>query len=163
MPAVSVSDSGPLIAFSRIGRLDILEQLFNTIWIPDAVYYEVGADGRSWPGSQTIASSTCIQRRTVSDLSLMQRFPGNIHAGEGEAIVLALELERPLLIDERRGRSFAATLGIHVFGSLRVIAEAYRQEMLTDPGSLVAAMIRSGYWIDHRLLETLIDNLDTRV
>ncbi len=157
-----VSDSGPLIAFSKIGRLDILERLFDMVLIPDAVYYEVGADGSHRPGAQAIASSTCIQRRTVSDLSLTQQFPNNIHAGESEAIVLALELQYPLLIDERRGRNFAAALGIHVFGSLRVIAEAYRQEMLTDPSLVVSAMILSGYWIDSRLLETLIDNLDTR-
>ena len=77
-----VSDSGPLIAFSKIGRLDILERLFDTVWVPDAVYHEVGADGSHRPGAQAIASSVCIQRRTASNLSLMKRFPNNIHAGK---------------------------------------------------------------------------------
>ncbi len=41
MPEPPVSDSTPLIAFARIGRLDLLEQLFGTILVPPAVHQEI--------------------------------------------------------------------------------------------------------------------------
>ena len=38
-----VVNSTPLIALGRIGRLDLLKQLYQEIIIPDAVYREVTA------------------------------------------------------------------------------------------------------------------------
>ncbi len=38
---IVVADSSPLIAFSRIGRINLLEELFGEIIIPDAVYHEL--------------------------------------------------------------------------------------------------------------------------
>ena|SRR3989304_1858844 len=36
-----VADSSPLIAFCRIGKINLLEELFGVIIIPDAVYNEL--------------------------------------------------------------------------------------------------------------------------
>ena len=35
-----VSNSSPLIFLSKIGRLDVLTQIFNKVYIPYAVYEE---------------------------------------------------------------------------------------------------------------------------
>jgi predicted nucleic acid-binding protein len=47
---IVVADSGPLIALSRIGHLELLPQLFGRVQIPNAVFREVtqgAAEGRS--------------------------------------------------------------------------------------------------------------------
>jgi predicted nucleic acid-binding protein len=36
-----VADSGPIIVFARIGRLDLLRQVVGELIIPDAVYEEL--------------------------------------------------------------------------------------------------------------------------
>jgi predicted nucleic acid-binding protein len=36
-----VADSGPIIAFARIGRLDLLRQVVGELLIPAAVYEEL--------------------------------------------------------------------------------------------------------------------------
>src|SRR5260221_9094422 len=41
----AVSDTSPLIAFSAIGRLDVLRQVFDSILIPQAVVDDVVAKG----------------------------------------------------------------------------------------------------------------------
>ena len=46
-----ISDSGPIIAFSRVGRLDILKRLFGHVIIPDAVYEELVVMGKGRPAS----------------------------------------------------------------------------------------------------------------
>lgn len=49
-----VSNSTPLIALSRIGKLDILRVVFGTIAIPEAVFNEVVKDGASRPGANEV-------------------------------------------------------------------------------------------------------------
>jgi len=50
-----VSDASPLIALDRIGRLDLLRELFGTVTVPPAVAAEVFAD-REPPAWVTVAS-----------------------------------------------------------------------------------------------------------
>ncbi len=150
-----VSDSGPLIAFGKIGRLNLLETLFRRVLIPDAVFHEVVVAGRGRPGSRNVAKSAWLERRPLTDRAPLAQLPSNIHAGEREAILLAHTLGLPLLIDERRGRSFAGSIGVEVFGSLRVLVEAYRRGIIDDAAALAEQMVVSGYWISPALRSTL--------
>lgn len=150
-----VADSGPLIAFARIGRLDLLETLFRRVLIPDAVFHEVVVAGRGRPGSQNVAASSWLERRPLTDRASLARLPPNIHAGEREAILLAHTMGLPLLIDERRGRRFAEGIGVEVFGSLRVLVAAYRRGIIADAAVVAEEMVASGYWISPALRSTL--------
>ncbi|MGA1839023.1 MAG: DUF3368 domain-containing protein [bacterium] len=38
---IFISDSGPIISFSRAGYLDLLQQVINELLIPEAVYREI--------------------------------------------------------------------------------------------------------------------------
>lgn len=44
---IVVSDASPLVALARVSRLEILEQLFGRVLIPDEVHAELiaGSDG----------------------------------------------------------------------------------------------------------------------
>ena len=46
---IVVSNSSPLIALSRIGRLDILASFYKRILVPAEVHHEVIVDGRGLP------------------------------------------------------------------------------------------------------------------
>ena len=43
---IVVSDSGPLIALAKIGKLNVLRELFGEIIIPKAVWIEVVERGK---------------------------------------------------------------------------------------------------------------------
>ena len=115
-----VADTGPLIAYAHLHRLPLLRQVVNTVLIPDAVFDELVTRGRGRPGSSEAAEGIWIQRRTLSDHEVSAEFPAHIHAGEREAILLAQELNLPLLIDEQRGREIVLARGLDVIGSLRI-------------------------------------------
>lgn len=147
-----VADSGPIIAFARIGRLDLLRQVVGELAIPEAVYEELTGQGHERPGAAEVARGEWIQRRIVGDHAMVAHLPHVLHAGEREAIVLAQELHAQLLIDEQRGRNMATARGITVLGSLRILIEAKQRGLIDRAQPLLDAMLAAGYWIDEDLL-----------
>lgn len=116
------ADSWTEIKIKRLTRF--LRQVVGTVLIPDAVFDEVVARGRGRPGSSETAAGIWIQRRTISDHEALSQFTVPLHNGEREAILLAEELNAPLLIDEHRSREIALARGLNVIGSLRILREA---------------------------------------
>lgn len=58
-----VANSTPLIVLGRIGRLDILKELYHEIFIPTAVYREVTA----------IGDEACIQIKNANEWIRVER------------------------------------------------------------------------------------------
>ena len=118
---MTVADSGPLITFGRMGRINLLRNVLGTLAIPPAVYAEVAGNFPDRPGAEEVATSDWIQvRKPTADYS-DQPFPPHLELGEREAILLAQQLNSRLLMDNLAGRQEAERRGLEVFGSLRVI------------------------------------------
>ena len=152
-----VADSSPLIALCRIGRLELLHELFGQLMLPDAVWREVAASHPEKTGASAIVSSSWIERRDVQDVPLVTLLRQDLGAGESEAIVLAREVKADLLLmDERRGRSAAKRLGITCTGLVGVLLEARRRGVLADPAG-VGEELRNlaGFWIAEELMDLL--------
>ena len=81
-----VADTGPLIVFARIGRLALLQQVVETVIIPDAVYDELITRGRGRPGAQALSQSAWIEHESIGDPGATQHFPNILEQGEREAI-----------------------------------------------------------------------------
>ena len=81
-----VSNASPLINLARIGKLDLLRQLYGEVLVPQAVWQEVVLDGAERPGADEVKTSTWIQMRTIGDQRLAQALRQELGAGEAEAI-----------------------------------------------------------------------------
>lgn len=147
-----VADAGPIIAFARIGRLDLLEQVLGELVIPDAVYADLVTKGIGKPGADEVAQSNWIRRLAVTDHAPFALLPSALHHGEREAIVLAQEHKAQLLIDEKHGRQAAVERGLVVFGSLRVLTAAKRQGLIDQVNPVLEAMLSVRYWIDVEII-----------
>jgi uncharacterized protein len=51
---IVISNSSPLINFGALGRLDILQTLYGSLFIPEAVYHEIVVAGRHYPSAAEI-------------------------------------------------------------------------------------------------------------
>ena len=89
-----VADSGPLIAFFGIGRLDLLQQVVGTLLIPDAVYEEMVMGRQEQSRAADMGQNPWIQRKAVVNREALSLLPSQLHAGEREAILLAQELHQ---------------------------------------------------------------------
>ena len=129
-----VSDASPLIALARIGQLDLLPKLYETLLLPDAVWNEVVSRGGGLPGASATRTAEWIMPRTVQNRTLVQALRQDLDAGEAEAIALAIEIDPELLLmDEKRGRETARHLDLEYIGIIGVLIEAKHS-------GLVAAM-----------------------
>ena len=104
---IVVSNSSPLIALARIGRLNLLASFCKRILIPAEVQYEVTVAGRGLPGAEEVRKAPWIEvvpQKSPADPSLTQACQ-SLGAGERGAILLAKSLEADLvLLDDRKAR-----------------------------------------------------------
>jgi predicted nucleic acid-binding protein len=83
-----VVDTGPLIALSKTGHLDLLPRLFDNIVIPAAVLGEIAKPGDMRPGSE-IQDRPWMETRGVSMATRLElQKSRDIAAGEAEAILI---------------------------------------------------------------------------
>jgi len=66
---IVVSDSSPLITLDKLGRLDLLQQLFTTITIPEQVYMEVVVSGYGMAGADSTAAAKWIHVQPLPNAS----------------------------------------------------------------------------------------------
>lgn len=142
-----VADAGPIIAYARLGRLELLRQVTGDLVLPEAVYDELVVQGRGKPGAAEVAQSRWMRRASIRDRDAVARFPPVLGAGEREAIVLAAEHGATLLTDDLRARAVAEARGIEVVGVLWVLGEAKRRG-LVPAVRLIVDELRA---IDYRL------------
>jgi len=114
-----VSDTTTLIVLGKIGRFDLLENLFCKIYIPKEVFLEVSKKSDGIAG--IIDKNRLFEIKELSDLSLLKILDGILDKGESEAIVLAKELDLMLIIDEKKGRAIAKNMGLDIIGLLGVL------------------------------------------
>ena len=109
--SIVISDTSPLTNLAAIGRFELLKSLYGELYIADAVYQELNAQARSWPGWDEVMAARWIHRQTVQNHLLVLALRQDLDAGESESIVLALELNAEIiLMDERDGRHKAQGL-----------------------------------------------------
>ena len=86
---IIVSDSSPLISLAILRKLDVLEQIFNRLWIPKAVYDETTMKDRPYSKELELFSKHRIKE--VQNVLAVRMLLNELDIGESEAIVLALE------------------------------------------------------------------------
>ena len=132
---IIISDTTPIISLIKINRLDLLEELFGEVLIPDAVFRELTTNVTFKEEADIVKSSEFIKVSSIQNrksLEILQAASG-LDAGESEAIILADELKSDvLIIDEKRGRKVAQNLGIAITGTIGILIQAYHEKILSE-------------------------------
>mgnify|MGYP001237658274 CR=1 FL=1 len=147
-----VSNAGPLIALARIDHLDLLEELYNEIVVPPAVSHEIMRDP-DLPGALSLKQAPWLRVEAVNDRTAVERLRFWLDQGESGAIILAQELDATLLIDERRGRTIAAALGLQYTGTVGMLLAAKQNGHVERVMPLLDALIVAGIRLSNRLYE----------
>ena len=120
MSKIIISDTSCFIVLSKIGQLEILQQIFNTIVTTPEIADEFGETLPDW-----------VELVAVKDRSKQQLLATQIDKGEASAMALALEIENSwLIIDDYKARKLAKTLRIDYLGTIGVILLAKQKGII---------------------------------
>jgi predicted nucleic acid-binding protein len=160
-----VCDAGPLIHLHEISALDLLAD-FGRVLVPDAVWSEVR---RHRPAALLENNLTWErinpERSAPPDLETLSQVL-SLHAGESEALRLALEYPSALLLtDDTAARLAATSLGITARGTIGILIRAIRRQQRTK--SQILALLRSlptssTLHLKHSLLDTVIREVENQ-
>lgn len=154
-----ISNAGPLIYLSVLNRFPLLEELFGTVFVPEAVYQEVALHGRGQPGAgevQAAIAAGWLVRRPVTDRIGVDALLDVLHAGEAEAIVLSRELDiGRVLLDDRAARSKAQLMGLTATGTIGILLLAQRAAMIEDIRPDLDRLMESNIRISRQLYDRL--------
>ena len=149
-----VSDSTTLIILSDLKRLDLLSNLFKEVIIPQSVYDEITV-------KQPLVSAPFIHTRTVDESKLLTTLLSLLDRGESEAIALAVEMEMPLIIDEKKGRKIARNLHVNIIGLLGILYLNIQKGFLTqtEAQTFLKDAVLHGYRISQQLIDEMFSTL----
>jgi predicted nucleic acid-binding protein len=155
-----VSNASPLINLSRIGRLDLLPQLYGELTVPEAVWRKVVLESAGQPGAKEIEAASWIQVQAATNRQLIQALQQALDSGEAEAIALALEIGAEfLLMDERLGREMALHMGVRCIGLIGILVEAKRRGEIGEIQPLLTALRDvAGFWVSEALYQRVLQD-----
>lgn len=159
---IIVSDTSPINNLAAINHLHLLQQLYETVLIPEAVYRELTDPNFPVAGATEVQTFIWIQTRPVQDRILVEALSNELDIGEAEAIALALQMKADqVLIDERRGRMVAARLNLGYTGTLGILVEAKSQGLISAVKPLLDALInQAGFWVAEPLYKRVLQLVD---
>ena len=158
-----LSDSSPLITLAKIGHLDLLPQLYETVTITPEVYAEVVVSGAGLAGSSQIPAAKWIDvkpvRKPANLAAAQQRF--GLGIGELSVMMLGQELKADvLLIDDMKARKLAQEEGLAVLGCVGVLYDAFGLKLVSDLPESYRQLLASGAYVDRDLLENILKILN---
>jgi predicted nucleic acid-binding protein len=174
MKHLLIADAGPLIALSRIQRLDLLQQLFRRVTITPVVARELGCGGPVEVERQELPAGTSVLNQALEDGWLTISDPDGsvpyrplnpgVDAGEASAIGLALQQQAAgdeilLLIDDRCGRAEARHRGLAIIGTAALLVLAKERGLIEACAPLLSALREQGYYLSDGLIQAVLSQV----
>ena len=156
----AISNTSPLLYLYRIGAINWLPELFDEVWIPEAVKNELLA-GRS-KGYDVPNPDDYPWLSVVNPKSMPSEWLA-LDLGVGEIAAMALALENPkriVLLDDMLARRTAQVAGLQVWGTLKVLLEAKSHGLVDKIEPYITKLSESGMWVSAEVRQRILKLAD---
>ena len=151
-----ISNTTPILSLLKIGKLDLLHNLYQTISIPEAVYDEIetGKDKDFYVNLKEI-DWIKIEKVHSSDPKF---YIFDLDAGELEVLILAHRQKADLVIlDELMGRRYAKQMNFNLTGTLGILLKSKELGFIREITPLLDELILKGTWLNPQLVARIIE------
>ena len=150
----AVINASPLILLSKIGRLYLLNKIFDKVYIPDAVLKEIHAVDKEQVKLSDISFDVLEVGNRVAVIGLL----GRLHIGEAEVIVGAAEkgIRTVAVLDESSARNKAKQLRLEITGTVGILMKAEKLGLLVDIETEIKNLKDAGMRISDELVAKIL-------
>ncbi len=153
-----IVNASPVIYLEELGLLDLLNEPGVTVFVPDVVVGELGRLNPNDPAMVAVRSTPWIQ------MAVSPAVPAAVQAWKldaGESAVLALAVaetgpDKEVVLDDRRARLCAASLGIRVQGTLSLLLIAKSTGRIAAVKPLLEQLRQRGMYLSDRLCRLVL-------
>lgn len=159
--ATIISNTSPIIALSMIGKVPLLWELYDKVYVPKAVYQELTSSVHDNDyGHREIIEAikeNKISIYSIENESLVKSMYGKLHNGELETIIGGKELNVDfVLIDERAARSMAKSFFLTPIGTIGILRLAKHQGKVDKIKPFLDTLIGRQFRIGKALYEQIL-------
>ena len=150
---VVIADAGPIISLAVIEHLDLLDQMFEKVRIPVAIWEEITADDSKPKIDEikTFFKNRVVPIKTSNELIFVMDY------GESEALTLYHEISANyLLIDDRKARKIAEALGAVCIGTIGLLGVAKKIGLILELKPLFEKLLINKRYYSVELLNTIL-------
>jgi hypothetical protein len=160
MRSIVIADTGVIISLAALDKLNILEEFFKEIYIPEAVWNEL-LSLNQFPHLEEIKrffKQRVIKITSSNNLILLMDF------GESESVLLYKELKADLLlIDDKHARTIAESLGVACIGTLGLLIVAKQRGTIKELKPLFNKLIMNKRYYSKKLLNEILKESNEEV
>jgi len=140
MPNI-ISNTSCLIVLDNIGMLDVLKELYGTVFITEEVSKEFSKTVPDW-----------IEVRKVSDNKYLKLMKNFVDLGEASTIALAVETDDIVIIlDDLKARKLAQKLNLKITGTIGVLIKARERNIITSTQEVLNKLRNEGFRISDEI------------
>jgi len=160
-----VCDAAPLIYLSKVGRLELLRELYGQLMIPQGVFHEVVTNATGRPGAIEVRKGVdegWIRVEAASVPSSLRT--EGVEDADGELIELARQKQVPLLTNDRALAAIARIHGVGVRWLTQALIEAVETAVLrpAEARALLLELVRAGLRIRSEVMAEIIHLIEER-
>lgn len=160
-----IFNSSPLINLAKLNRLDLIDKMYGSIIIPQAVYDELVVNGKQRKGAKeikTLVSQDIIDIKEVIDREIVKVINKDLDYGESEVIALALQLDSDLvIIDESEARDVADIYNLNKSGFIGILIKASNEGYINSVKKYLDLAIEKGFRISNNLYEMVLEQVNS--
>jgi predicted nucleic acid-binding protein len=128
---IIIADNSTLITLLDTNNASLLFELFEEIIITDEVYEEITYNLHHKDRVDSYLLSNQFKLIAIEHNEMYEMLRKRLDAGESESIALAKKLQLPLIIDERKGRKIAKSMGVTIIGFVGIVLKLLEKKIIT--------------------------------
>jgi len=146
MPSIVISDTSSLILFDKIGEIELLAKVYDSVVTTPQIANEFGKLLPKW-----------ISIVEVKDEKYLEFLEIQVDIGEASAMALAKEIDNSiLLLDDMKARKLAGKLNLKFTGTLGVIHKAKQLGIVDKIKPLIEMLLNTNFRISVDIISELL-------
>jgi predicted nucleic acid-binding protein len=133
------SNTSPIVALAKIGRLELLRYLYGTVFISPFVKVESVDKGKELGASDALEIERAISENWIKIAKLTRKQSQNIRRlvaeariglGEAQALTLAKDKGMIVILDDKEARAIAKSWNLKYTSTVMVLYEAFVKNLI---------------------------------